>query len=144
MNAKSGLCSEDCKFCAQSRRHNTGISEYSLKNKSEIIEAASRAKEIGAERFDIVTSGNRLSSDEIKRIADAIAEIKKRVGIKICASLGRLNKEELVLLKSAGLGRYHHNIETSPRYFSAVTPKDLGPLGNLKKRWTPKKKSTYS
>ena len=76
---------------------------------------------MGAERFDIVTSGNRLSSDEIKRIADAIAEIKSRVGIKICASLGRLDEEEVVLLKNAGLGRYHHNIETSPGYFSAIT-----------------------
>ena len=121
MNAKSGLCSEDCKFCAQSCRHNAGISEYPLKNKGEILEAARRAKEMGAERFDIVTSGNRLSSDEIKRIADAIAEIKSRVGIKICASLGRLDEEELVLLKNAGLGRYHHNIETSPGYFSAIT-----------------------
>ncbi len=121
MNAKSGLCGEDCRFCAQSRRHNTGASVYPLKEKGEILEAAKRAKEIGAERFDIVTSGNRLSRDEIERIADAIAEIKARVGIKICASLGRLDEEELALLKNAGLGRYHHNIETSPGYFSAIT-----------------------
>ena len=121
MNAKSGLCAEDCKFCAQSCRHNTGIPVYPLKNKAEILEAARHAKEIGAERFDIVTSGNRLSRGEIKRIADAIAEIKSRVGIKMCASLGRLDEEELILLKSAGLGRYHHNIETSPGHFSEIT-----------------------
>ncbi len=121
MNAKSGLCAEDCKFCAQSCRHNTGISEYPLKNKGEILKAARRAKDIGAERFDIVTSGNRLSKYEVKRIADAISEIKSRVGIKICASLGRLDECELGLLKRAGLGRYHHNIETSPGRFPEIT-----------------------
>jgi biotin synthase len=121
MNAKSGLCAEDCKFCAQSCRYKTGIDTYPLKTVDEMLEAALHAKEIGAERFDIVTSGNRLSKDEIKRIADAIAGIKRRVGIKMCASLGRLDEEELSLLKNAGLGRYHHNIETSPGYFSAIT-----------------------
>ncbi|MDP2912434.1 MAG: biotin synthase BioB [Candidatus Omnitrophota bacterium] len=121
MNAKSGLCGEDCKFCAQSRRYATGVSEYPVKNKGEILEAARRAKDIGAERFDIVTSGNRLSKEEIGKIADAIAEIKSRVGIKMCASLGRLDEEDLCLLKRAGLGRYHHNIETAPGWFREIT-----------------------
>lgn len=121
MNTKSGLCAEDCKFCAQSCRHKTGIDTYPLKSIDEILEAALRAKEIGAERFDIVTSGNTLSDGELKRIADAISLIRGRVGIKICASLGKLSEKDLLFLKSAGLGRYHHNIETSPRYFSAIT-----------------------
>jgi len=121
MNAKSGLCAQDCKFCAQSCRYKTGINTYPLKSIDEMLAAALRAKEIGAERFDIVTSGNTLSGDELKRIADAISLVKNRVGIKICASLGRLSEEDLLFLKSAGLGRYHHNLETSPRYFSAIT-----------------------
>lgn len=120
MNAKSGLCAEDCKFCAQSCRHNTGVSEYPLKAKSEMLEAAKRAKDMGAERFDVVTSGDRLSADELARIAEAIAEIRSRVGIKMCASLGRLSGKELTLLKEAGLGRYHHNIETSRGHFPKV------------------------
>lgn len=120
MNAKSGLCKEDCKFCAQSCSYNTAVSKYPLKTKSEIIEAAKCAKDMGAERFDIVTSGNRLSGDEVKRIAGTVAEIKSRVGIKMCASLGKLNEEELCLLKNAGLGRYHHNIETAPQYFPKI------------------------
>lgn len=120
MNAKSGRCAQDCKFCAQSSRHSTGINAYSLKNKKEMIEQALRAKDIGAERFDIVTSGNTLSQEEIKRIADTIAEITHKIGIKMCASLGAINEENLSLLKEAGLSRYHHNLETSPAYFPKI------------------------
>jgi biotin synthase len=121
MNAKSGLCAEDCKFCAQSCHHKAGVTTYPLKSIDEMLAAAFDAKDIGAERFDIVTSGNTLSADELKRIADAIFLIRDRVRIKTCASLGKLSEKDLLLLKSAGLGRYHHNIETSPGYFSAIT-----------------------
>jgi biotin synthase len=120
MNAKSGLCSQDCKFCAQSVRHPTGITNYPLKNKEEMVEQALRAKDIGAERFDIVTSGDRLSKEELNVIADAIWEITNKVGIKMCASLGKLNDDEFLLLKKAGLGRYHHNLETSSGYFAKI------------------------
>lgn len=120
MNAKSGLCAEDCKFCAQSSRHKTGANTYSLKTKEEMIEAARRAKEIGAERFDIVTSGDRLRGEELKVIADAIYEITSKLGIKMCVSLGCMDKEGFALLKKSGLSRYHHNIETSPSYFSKI------------------------
>ena len=61
MNAKSGLCAEDCKFCSQSARHATGINTYSLKKKEEMLEAAKQAKDIGAERFDILITRARLS-----------------------------------------------------------------------------------
>ena len=120
MNAKSGLCAEDCKFCAQAARYKTGAEAYSLKSKEEMIEAASRAKEIGAQRFDIVTSGDNLSIDELETIADAVCHITGKLGIKMCASLGCLDEEALMLLKNSGLSRYHHNIETSPRYFSKI------------------------
>jgi len=120
MNAKSGLCNQDCKFCAQASRHPTGITTYPLKKKEEMIEQAWRAKDIGAERFDIVTSGDRLSKEELNVIADAIWEITNKVGIKMCASLGQLNEEELLLLKKAGLSRYHHNLETSLGYFTKI------------------------
>lgn len=120
MNAKSGLCSQDCKFCAQASRHPTGINTYPLKKKKEMLEQAKRAKDIGAERFDIVTSGEKLSKNELKIIADAIIEITNKVGIKMCASLGKMDEEGLSLLKEAGLTRYHHNIETSPNYFPKI------------------------
>jgi len=120
LNAKSGLCSQDCKFCAQAMRHPTGIATYPLKKKEEMMEAALRAKEIGAERFDIVTSGDRLSKEELNVIGDAIWEITNKLGMKMCASLGRLNEEELLLLKKAGLSRYHHNLEASENYFTKI------------------------
>lgn len=120
MNAKSGLCSQDCKFCAQSSRHSTGINAYPLKTKPQMLEAARRAKDIGAERFDIVTSGNRLNRDELNVIADAIHDITSNIGIKMCASLGSMREEDLRLLKEAGLTRYHHNLETSEDYFSNI------------------------
>jgi biotin synthase len=120
MNAKSGSCGEDCKFCAQSARHNTGIPAYPLKPKDEILSAARRAKAIGAERFDIVTSGNRLTKREVASIADAMSRIRDDLGMKLCASLGSLDEEDLALLKGSGLSRYHHNIETSRRFFPSI------------------------
>lgn len=120
VNAKSGVCTEDCKFCAQSSRHKADIDIYSLKDKHEIIGAARKAKEIGAEKFGIVTSGNRLGRDELEVIKAAISEIKNKVGIVVCASLGALSKDELMTLKAAGLSRYHHNIETSPSFYHEI------------------------
>ena len=120
INAKSGLCSEDCKFCAQSSYHSTDITHYPLKRKDEITKAAQHAKEIGAEKFGIVTSGNRLSRKEIDTICLTISEIKNKIHIIVCASLGVLSKEELEILKEAGLSRYHHNLETSPRFYPQI------------------------
>jgi biotin synthase len=120
LNAKSGFCNQDCKFCAQSACHQTGAPVYPFKTKKEILEAAKRAKDIGAERFDIVTSGDTLSKDELNKACDAIAEVISKIGIKMCASLGSLDEEAFILLKEAGLSRYHHNIETSPGYFPRI------------------------
>lgn len=120
INAKSGRCSEDCKFCAQSSRHKTGVSVYPLISRNEIMQAARHAKDIGAERFGIVTSGNRLQKDELDSLADTISEIRGKIGITVCASLGALTRENLSTLKNAGLSRYHHNIETSRRFYSQI------------------------
>lgn len=120
LNAKSGLCHEDCKFCAQSRFHKTKVAVYSLKDKDEIVAAALTAQSIGAKRFGIVTSGNRLNKKEIELIAQAITEIKKKSDIVVCGSLGALTKESFMILKQAGLSRYHHNIETSPSFYSQI------------------------
>jgi len=120
LNAKSGLCGEDCRFCAQSARHKTGVPQYPLKDIPEIVEAAVKAKESGARRFGIVTSGNRLTAKELDDISRAISDITSKVGITACASLGALDEKELSVLRSAGLTRYHHNIETSERFYPFV------------------------
>ncbi len=120
INAKSGSCSEDCKFCAQSARYCTNIPEYPLKTKDEIVSAAYSAKDNGAKRFGIVTSGNRLTDQEVGIVADAIREILGKVGISACASLGALSMKSFLILKEAGLTRYHHNLETSERYYPNI------------------------
>lgn len=120
INAKSGACAEDCRFCAQSCRHATKIERYPLKSNKEILKVAAVAKKNGARRFGIVTSGNRLTAGELKRLVKCIKEIRSEVGIKVCASLGELKTADLRMLKKAGLSRYHHNIETSPRYFKKI------------------------
>jgi biotin synthase len=120
INAKSGRCGEDCKFCAQSAGHSSQIQTYPLKSNDEIFAAAEDAKAMGAERFGIVTSGNRLTDEELDRVAAVISEICERIGIRLCASMGALKKSELMRLKDAGLSRYHHNIETSARYYPHI------------------------
>jgi len=127
VNAKSGRCGEDCKFCAQSLRHSANIPVYPLKKTEEILEAARRGQDIGAERFGIVTSGNTLSRDELQKIANTVSEIRDRVKIDICASLGKVAEKDLRLLKEAGLSRYHHNIETSPGYFPRIVTTHVFP-----------------
>ncbi len=120
VNAKSGLCSEDCKFCAQSGKHNCCAEIYPLIDKDRILQAAKKAKRSGAGRFGIVTSGNRLSKKELSCIADAISAIRQKINIIACASLGALEKDDLVMLKKAGLSRYHHNIETSKNFYPKI------------------------
>jgi len=119
-NAKSGMCPEDCRFCAQSSRHPTALSTYPLKTKAELIAAATCAKRMGARKFGIVTSGNTLTASELRRIVEAVSEIRARVDIQVCASLGELDVASLTALKKAGVSRYHHNIETSRRYFPKI------------------------
>lgn len=119
VNAKSGYCSEDCTFCAQSSISKADIIKYQLIDEKQIIDLARNMKSYGVKRFSIVTSGRKVSKKEILKIADIITEIKK-IDLLPCASLGLLKKEELKTLKSAGLERYHHNLETSERYFPMI------------------------
>ncbi len=120
VNAKSGACSEDCKFCAQSSRHLADINSYPLITPEEIYQEAVRAKMNGAMRLGIVTSGNSLTAEEIGILAEAIRKIGKDIDIDLCASLGALEKGSFQVLKDAGLSRYHHNIETSGRHYPEI------------------------
>lgn len=119
VNAKSGACSEDCFFCAQSSKSKAKIEVYPLLGKEIILQKAREAKKSGAERFSIVTSGRKVSEIDLLLIADMISEIRQ-IGLIPCASLGMLEEKELSILKSAGLDRYHHNLETSEGFFHQV------------------------
>ena len=119
VNAKSGACTEDCFYCAQSARYKTSIKCYPLMNKNEVIKYAIKAFKNGAKRFCIVTSGKKVNKNELYKIAEMVNEINS-IGLLPCATLGLLGKEELSLLKDAGLHRYHHNIETSKKFFKNI------------------------
>jgi biotin synthase len=122
LNAKSGKCSSDCKFCAQSRKFKLKIKTYPLVGKEKLISSALDAFEKGIDRFSFVTSGISVNKEELKTICEAIEKIKsERPNSKICASLGQLSKEDLKTLKSAGLDRYHHNLETSREFYPEIT-----------------------
>ncbi len=120
INAKSGRCSEDCRFCAQSAHYQTEAPVYPLQGKAQILTAAREAQKIGASRFSLVTSGRGLASDDLAQVLEIIRAIRKEVGISVCASLGILSESELRQLKEAGLSRYHHNLETSREFFPQV------------------------
>lgn len=120
VNAKSGACGENCSFCAQSSRHSTGAPVYPLISVDQMGKAAESAKKNGAKRFCIVTSGRGIDSDEdLKNIAQGIGRVRD-AGLSPCATLGALSKQQLAYLKSAGLHRYHHNIETSREFFPNI------------------------
>ena len=120
INAKSGQCSEDCHFCAQSAHYQTEAPVYPLLDTAQIIAAAREAKKNGASRFSLVTSGRGLASADLPRMLEIIRAIRKEVGIKVCASLGILGEDELGQLKDAGVSRYHHNLESSREFFPRV------------------------
>jgi biotin synthase len=120
VNAKSGQCSEDCAYCAQSVYHNTGAPIFPLIPVGRMAEAAASAKKNGAKRFCIVTSGRGIDAPEdIENIAEGIRFVKE-LGLSPCATLGTLTKDQLAFLKDAGLHRYHHNIETSREFFPRI------------------------
>jgi len=119
INAKSGRCSEDCIFCAQSSRYKTKAPTYPLVNEEKILEKALEAKKYRVKRFSIVISGRNPSKRELKKIGQAIEVIKKQ-GIGTCASLGLLNYDEVCFLRDCGLERLHCNLETSPSFFEKI------------------------
>lgn len=120
INAKSGHCSENCKFCAQSAHHHTCITEYPLLPVDEIVAQAKKNHEQGVLRYSIVTSGKRMSEEEVDKMCEAVRRIKEEVGISVCVSFGLLNEAQFRKLKGAGVSRIHNNLETSSRNFPNI------------------------
>lgn len=121
VNAKSGMCGQDCAFCAQSSRSHATIERYGLSPASELFEAAQNAATAGAARFSIVTSGRTIRSEtELRSIAEVVARIATELPATPCASLGLLDDHAMGLLHQAGLTRYHHNLETAESFFDKI------------------------
>lgn len=121
INARSGACPEDCKFCAQSAHHDAEVAVYPLVSEEEIVAAARRAEEEGAHRFCIVTSGRGMEGDgDFPAILRAIKRIKRETSLEMCCSLGFLEEEHVVALKETGITRYHHNLETGKSFFPRI------------------------
>lgn len=120
VNGRSGRCSENCRYCAQSAYHKTGVDEYPLMCKEELMMHAKANQEGGANRFSVVTSGRALSGKEFQQMLDTYREMDGKLTIELCASHGILTLEQLKELRAAGVLRYHHNIETSERNFPNI------------------------
>ena len=120
MNARSGKCGEDCKWCSQSRFHHTDIEVYPLVDAESAVREAVHNASKGVSRFSLVTSGRALSPADAERICAIYRRIGSECPIKLCASLGLLNREQLFQLKESGVTRYHCNLETAPSYFPQV------------------------
>ena len=120
INGKSGRCSEDCKYCAQSAFYKTQIDEYALLNTDELLRQAKYNAERGVLRYSIVTSGRKLSEAEINQICESIRAIREKIDIEVCVSFGLLNEEQFRKIKAAGASRIHCNLESSARFFSEV------------------------
>lgn len=119
ISARTGGCTEDCSFCAQSKISSAKINSHGLLSLDDIRISANSAREAGAKRFCIVTSGRKIHAKDIVKIEEMITEVKAQ-GLLPCATLGLLDYSTLLRLKEAGLHRYHHNLETSEDYFTQV------------------------
>jgi biotin synthase len=118
MNAQSGQCTEDCKWCSQSKHFKTGVETYDLVSVEEGLKQALENATQGVNRFSLVTSGRALSRSKVQKACNIYREIRKHSDIHMCASMGLLRRDELQALKDAGIEHYHCNIETAPSFFS--------------------------
>lgn len=120
INGKSGKCSENCKFCAQSAHHRTGMKEYSFLDTDTIVKDCLENEKEGVHRYSIVTAGRSLQGEDFKKALNAYEKMHEDCNLDLCASHGLLEEEEFVALKKSGVSRYHANIETSKRNFPNI------------------------
>lgn len=119
INARSGLCSEDCSFCAQSSHYSTGAPVYEFIDLKKIESASEKLAEKGVQRFSVVTSGITPNEKEFELIVESVKIIKSK-GLIPDVSVGILSEERLLKLKEAGLSGVHHNLETSRSFFPNI------------------------
>jgi len=120
MNAKSGLCPEDCGYCSQSKVSDAEIPRYNILNRDKLLEGARIAAERQARTYCIVISARGPNEREMKAVTTLVPEIKERYNLKICACLGLLTDDQAQQLKACGVDRVNHNLNTSDNYYSEI------------------------
>ncbi len=121
LSIKTGGCSEDCAYCAQSARYKTGVEAERLLATNEIVETAKRARENGSTRFCMGAAwkGVREGDTRFEQVLDTVREVSK-LGMEVCVTLGQLSDREAEKLREAGVTAYNHNIDTSPEFYSEI------------------------
>lgn len=120
VNGKSGKCSENCKYCAQSASYHTAVETYPLLDTEALLEQAQYNQSRGVHRYSIVTSGRNLNAQEVSQACGSIRKIKESMDISICVSFGLLEEADFQKLRQAGASRVHNNLEASAGYFPQV------------------------
>ena len=120
ISARSGRCTENCKWCAQSAHWKTGCKCHGWVGTEACVKAAKEAEANGADRIGIVTSGRCLSPEDVENVCAALREMRRTTDVGLCASLGLLSENDLAKLKAAGLQRIHCNLETAPSFFGEL------------------------
>ncbi|MCH5373017.1 MAG: biotin synthase BioB, partial [Planctomycetes bacterium] len=120
MNAKSGLCPEDCSYCSQSKASKAAIPKYNILQREQLLDGARLARERGASTYCIVISARGPNDREMRAVEEIVPEIKAAYGLRICASLGLLTPEQADRLKACGVDRINHNVNTSEDFYSSI------------------------
>jgi biotin synthase len=120
MNAKSGLCPEDCGYCSQSKISQAEIPRYNLLSREKLLDGARVAAEQKARTYCIVISARGPNEREMRAVTTIVPEIKQRFNLKICACLGLLTPQQARELKACGVDRVNHNLNTSERFYGEV------------------------
>jgi len=120
MNAKSGLCPEDCSYCSQSKVATSDIPKYNLLTADRLLDGARVAKERGSKTYCMVISARGPSESEMNAVTSIVPQIKEQYGLDICACLGLLTPEQAMRLKACGVDRVNHNVNTSPDYYQQI------------------------
>lgn len=120
MNAKSGICPEDCAYCSQSASSQADIDRYGLLSKDQLVEGALRAVAARALRYCIVISARGPTDEEMDAVCEAVREIRAKTSLEVCCSLGLLTVDQSRRLREAGVERVNHNLNTSQRFYREI------------------------
>lgn len=119
LSVKTGGCPEDCSYCPQAARYNTGVKAQKLMDPADVLEKAKAAKAAGASRFCMGAAWRELKDRDVPKVAQLVAEVAN-LGMETCATLGMLTADQAKALKDAGLDYYNHNLDTAPDFYEDI------------------------